>query len=133
LWYIKIFFGTLCVQILINAVLYWCSYFLMADNADNAEIERNVASLSLIPGVIMMMTYYMFHILLIDQIQSAYTDSALTYQIKKKQSNLNRILVAISFLLIVGFVVVNCYFVFNLTLRTNKRRRIFIRPSNTCL
>jgi hypothetical protein len=31
----------------------------------------------------MMMTYYMLHLVVIDQINSAYTDRALTYQIKE--------------------------------------------------
>ena len=41
------------------------------------------------------------------------------------QSYLNRTLVIISFLLIIGFMVVNFYFIFNIVLRTGDDKVIF--------
>jgi flagellar biosynthesis protein FliP len=71
----------------LNAILYWCTYIFVKENeeAERKYVKEisltlySTATLSLIPGVIMMMTYYMLHLLLIDQIQQAYTDRATTY------------------------------------------------------
>ena len=33
-WYIKIFYGTLCAQVTLNATLYWCTYFFVKENEE---------------------------------------------------------------------------------------------------
>ena len=85
-----------------------------------------MATLSLVPGVIMMLTFFMLHLLLIDQILSSRSDKALTYQTKiskfklelfilcLEKGCLNRVLVVVSLLSIIGFIAVNVNFISNI-------------------
>ena len=99
----KLFYANLCIQILIYSIFFWVLFISVCKQMDNTGLSL----LTLIPSIMMMLTYYMMFLLLIQDMQASRSAKANAYQERMAKNRVVKALIIVSVTLVVLFVIGN--------------------------